>query len=234
MLETDEIYKLIGKIVLSENPGLLMKKIRENLEVKQKELAESIGVSPPVISDYEKGKRRKAGIRFIKKYVEGLIKLRGADSVILAMYQDKQGAMNNGIIDIKDYKKPIKIIDLIDAVQGKILTGDDMAEHYLFGHTVLDSIKAIIALKGEQFYRIFGKSSERALIFTKVGLGRSPMVAVRISPLKPRVVAIHGTQSVENLAIEMAKVENIVLALIPPIEISMLLNKINRLVEKND
>ncbi|MFP3132781.1 MAG: helix-turn-helix domain-containing protein [Nitrososphaeria archaeon] len=234
MLETDEIYKLIGKIVLSENPGLLMKKIRENLEVKQKELAESIGVSPPVISDYEKGKRRKAGVRFIKKYVEGLIKLRGADSVILAMYQDKQGAMNNGIIDIKDYKKPIKIIDLIDAVQGKILTGDDMAEHYLFGHTVLDSIKAIIALKGEQFYRIFGKSSERALIFTKVGLGRSPMVAVRISPLKPRVVAIHGTQSVENLAIEMAKVENIVLALIPPIEISMLLNKINRLVEKND
>jgi len=234
MLETDEIYKLIGKIVLSENPGLLMKKIRENLEVKQKELAESIGVSPPVISDYEKGKRRKAGVRFIKKYVEGLIKLRGADSVILAMYQDKQGAMNNGIIDIKDYKKPIKIIDLIDAVQGKILTGDDMAEHYFFGHTVLDSIKAIIALKGEQFYRIFGKSSERALIFTKVGLGRSPMVAVRISPLKPRVVAIHGTQSVENLAIEMAKVENIVLALIPPIEISMLLNKINRLVEKND
>jgi putative transcriptional regulator len=234
MLENDEIYKLIGKIVLSENPGLLMKKIRENLEVKQKELAESIGVSPPVISDYEKGKRRKAGVRFIKKYVEGLIKLRGADSVILAMYQDKQGAMNNGIIDIKDYKKPIKIIDLIDAVQGKILTGDDMAEHYLFGHTVLDSIKAIIALKGEQFYRIFGKSSERALIFTKVGLGRSPMVAVRISPLKPRVVAIHGTQSVENLAIEMAKVENIVLALIPPIEISMLLNKINRLVEKND
>ncbi|MFP3214137.1 MAG: helix-turn-helix domain-containing protein [Nitrososphaeria archaeon] len=233
-METDEIYKLIGKIVLSENPGLLMKKIRENLEVKQKELAESIGVSPPVISDYEKGKRRKAGVRFIKKYVEGLIKLRGADSVILAMYQDKQGAMNNGIIDIKDYKKPIKIIDLIDAVQGKILTGDDMAEHYLFGHTVLDSIKAIIALKGEQFYRIFGKSSERALIFTKVGLGRSPMVAVRISPLKPRVVAIHGTQSVENLAIEMAKVENIVLALIPPIEISMLLNKINRLVEKND
>mgnify|MGYP001626147508 CR=1 FL=1 len=233
-METDEIYKLIGKIVLSENPGLLMKKIRENLNVKQKELAESIGVSPPVISDYEKGKRRKAGVRFIKKYVEGLIKLRGADSVILSIYQDKQGAINGGIIDIKDYKKPIKVMDLIDAVQGKILTGDYMADHYLFGHTVLDSIKAIIALKGEQFYRIFGKSSERALIFTKVGLGRSPMVAVRISPLKPRVVAIHGTQSVEKLAIEMAKVENIVLALIPPIEISMLLDKINRLVEQND
>jgi putative transcriptional regulator len=233
-LETDEIYKLIGKIVLSENPGLLMKKIRENLNVKQKELAESIGVSPPVISDYEKGKRRKAGVRFIKKYVEGLIKLRGADSVILSIYQDKQGTVNGGIIDIKDYKKPIKVMDLIDAVQGKILTGDDMADHYLFGHTVLDSIKAIIALKGEQFYRIFGKSSERALIFTKVGLGRSPMVAVRISPLKPRVVAIHGTQSVEKLAIEMAKVENIVLVLIPPIEISMLLDKINRLVEQND
>ncbi|MDP8023622.1 MAG: helix-turn-helix domain-containing protein [Nitrososphaeria archaeon] len=233
-METDEIYKLIGKIVLSENPGLMMKKIRENLNVKQKELAEVIGVSPPVISDYEKGVRRKAGVRFIKKYIDGLIKLKGTDSVILSIYQDKQNVENSGIIDIKEYKKPIKVADLINSVEGQVLAGNEMIDHYLFGHTVLDSIKAIIALKGEQFYKIFGKSSERALIFTKVGLGRSPMVAVRISPLKPRLVAIHGTQNVEKLAIEMAKVEKIVLVLIPPIEISILLNKINKLVEQDD
>ncbi len=233
-METDEIYKLIGRIVLSENPGLIMKKIRENLDVKQKELAEVIGVSPPVISDYEKGVRRKAGVRFIKKYIDGLIKLKGTDSVILSIYQDKQNITNSGIIDIKDYKKPIRVADLINAVEGKVLTGNEMLDHYLFGHTILDSIRAIIALKGEQFYKIFGKSSERALIFTKVGLGRSPMVAVRISPLKPRLVAIHGTQDVEKLAIEMANVEKIVLIVIPPIEISMLINKINKLVESND
>ncbi|MEM3811092.1 MAG: hypothetical protein QXV38_02190, partial [Conexivisphaerales archaeon] len=52
----------------------------------------------------------------------------------------------------------------------------------------------------------------RALIFTKVGIGRSPMVAVRISPLKPRMVMMHGTQGVEKLAVEMASVENLILA----------------------
>jgi len=43
-----------------------------------------------------------------------------------------------------------------------------------------------------------------------VRLGRSPMVAVRVSPIKPAVVVIHGPRgNVDPLAIELAKAEGI-------------------------
>ncbi|MGC9208471.1 MAG: helix-turn-helix domain-containing protein [Nitrososphaeria archaeon] len=225
-MENDEIYKLVGRIVLSDNPGTLLRTLRNNLNLKQKELAELMGVSPPVISDYEKGRRRKAGARFIKKYLDALIKLKGVDAVVLSFYQGDNNTEGSGILEIKDYRKPLKVGEFVEGIGARVLSGENMLEHHLFGHTILDSIKAIIALKGEQFYRIFGKSSERALIFTKVGIGRSPMVAVRISPLKPRLVVVHGTSSVEPLAVEMARVENVMLAIAPQIDIQDLISKI--------
>ncbi|MGC8568674.1 MAG: helix-turn-helix domain-containing protein [Nitrososphaeria archaeon] len=225
-MENDEIYKLVGRIVLSDNPGTLLRTLRNNLNLKQKELAELMGVSPPVISDYEKGRRRKAGVRFIKKYLDALIKLKGVDAVVLSFYQGDNNTEGSGILEIKDYRKPLKVGEFVEGIGARVLSGENMLEHHLFGHTILDSIKAIITLKGEQFYRIFGKSSERALIFTKVGIGRSPMVAVRISPLKPRLVVVHGTSSVEPLAVEMARVENVMLAIAPQIDIQDLISRI--------
>ncbi len=83
----------------------------------------------------------------------------------------------------------------------------------LYGYTVVDSIKTIYALSGYDFYRIFGATTERALVFTKVGMGRSPLVAIRVSQLKPRLVVIHGPKEVDPLAIDLAKREGIILAL---------------------
>ncbi|MCL5672405.1 MAG: hypothetical protein M1566_02845 [Thaumarchaeota archaeon] len=83
----------------------------------------------------------------------------------------------------------------------------------LYGYTVVDSIKTIYALSGYDFYRIFGATTERALVFTKVGMGRSPLVAIRVSQLKPRMVVIHGPREVDPLAVELARKEQLVLAL---------------------
>jgi len=83
----------------------------------------------------------------------------------------------------------------------------------LYGYTVVDSIKTIYALSGYDFYRIFGATTERALVFTKVGMGRSPLVAIRVSQLKPRVVVIHGPREVDPLAVDLARREGLVLAL---------------------
>ena len=63
------------------------------------------------------------------------------------------------------------------------------------------------------FYRIFGTTTERVLIFTKVGMGRSPLVAIRVSQLKPRMVVLHGPKIVDPLAIELAQKDRIVLGL---------------------
>ena len=54
-----------------------------------------------------------------------------------------------------------------------------------------------------------GVTSERALIFTRVSTGRSPMIAVKVAPIKPAVVVIHGTKRVDPLAIRLAESERI-------------------------
>ena len=46
-----------------------------------------------------------------------------------------------------------------------------------------------------------------------MGLGRSPLVAIRVSRLKPRMVILNGPNQVDELAIELSKRENIILGI---------------------
>jgi putative transcriptional regulator len=101
---------------------------------------------------------------------------------------------------------------VIQAVDGEVVAGD-IENTLIYGYTVVDSIKTIYALSGYDFYRIFGATTERAIIFTKVGVGRSPLVAVRVSQLKPRMVVIHGPTQPDAVAVELARREGIILGL---------------------
>ena len=78
---------------------------------------------------------------------------------------------------------------------------------------MLDSIKTIYALSGYDFYKIYGATTERLIVFTKVGLGRSPMVAIRVVHLKPRMVVLHGPKTVDQVGKALAERERIILAL---------------------
>ena len=62
----------------------------------------------------------------------------------------------------------------------------------LFGYTIVDSLNAILQLSSDEFSRIYGWSTERALIFAGVSNGKSPMVAIRVTPFKPRCVVLQG------------------------------------------
>jgi len=56
-------------------------------------------------------------------------------------------------------------------------------------------------------------------------MGRSPLVAIRVSQLKPRMVVIHGPREVDPLAVDLAKREGILLALSgAPTEESLIAN----------
>jgi len=91
--------------------------------------------------------------------------------------------------------------------------GEEALGQDVFGYTVIDSVKAIQMLSGLDFYRIFGATSERALIFVGVSRGRSPMIAVKISPFKPRIVVLQGKiVEVDPLAVGLARNEGIPLA----------------------
>ncbi|MDE1854194.1 MAG: helix-turn-helix domain-containing protein [Thaumarchaeota archaeon] len=187
-----------------------MRAWREKLGIKQKALADSLGISASVLSDYESGRRPSPGARFIKKYIEALVKLdEGKARVVSKLVSTEK---DEAILSIGEYVSPIDATRVLEALDAKVLAGEP-ENVKLYGYTVVDSIKTIYALSGYDFYRIFGATTERALVFTKVGMGRSPLVAIRVSQLKPRMVVIHGPREVDPLAVELARREGLVLAL---------------------
>ena len=65
--------RIAGEIVLSDEPGVLMKRWRETFSTSQTRLARKIGISLSVVSDYESGRRNNPGVKFIKRYIEALL-----------------------------------------------------------------------------------------------------------------------------------------------------------------
>ncbi len=206
----DSIAKIAGDVVASQEPGKTLRVWREKLGIRQIHLARELKLSPSVLSDYESGRRPSPGVLFVRKYVEALVVLdEGKGRLISKLFSSDQ---SSAILAIGEFVKPVKAQAVIQAVEGEVVAGD-VDNALIYGYTVVDSIKTIYALSGYDFYRIFGATTERAIIFTKVGVGRSPLVAVRVSQLKPRMVVIHGPTQPDGVAVELARREGIILGL---------------------
>jgi putative transcriptional regulator len=206
----EAVSRIAGSIVVNDQPGRALKSWREKLGIKQIELARAMGLAASVLSDYESGRRPSPGVQFVRRYVECLISLDETKNRMVPklISFDDGGA----ILSIGEFQKPVDAKLLVNAVKGQVLSGE-VDGVKIYGYTVLDSIRTIYALSGYDFYRIFGSTTERALVFTKVGMGRSPLVAVRVSQLKPRMIVIHGPRVIDTLAVELAKKERIILVL---------------------
>jgi len=207
----DVLAKIAGNVVANPNPCSALKVWICYLNVKQIQLARAMKISPSVLSDYESGRRSSPGVAFIKKYIEALIKLdRDHQRILDGIMEPKD---KSAVIAIGEFKEPVHARKIVELVNGVVLKGEERLTMNIYGYTILDSIKAIYDLSGFDFYRIFGATTERALIFTKVGLGRSPLVAIRVSQLKPRMVILQGPKVVDPLAIDLAEKERIILVL---------------------
>jgi len=208
--DSDALAKIAGNVVASPDAGKAMRAWREKLGIKQKVLADSLRISASVLSDYESGRRPSPGVQFVKRYVEALVRLdEGKGRVVSKLVS---GVQDEAILAIGEYTAPVEASRILKGLNATVLVGEPESVR-LYGYTVVDSIKTIYALSGYDFYRIFGATTERVLIFTKVGMGRSPLVAIRVSQLKPRVVVIHGPREVDPLAVDLARREGLVLAL---------------------
>ena len=73
----------------------------------------------------------------------------------------------------------------------------------------MDSLKAILTLSSQDYLQIYGWSIERAIIFTDVHYGRSPMVAIRAHPLTPAMVVYQNPDNTDPLAIKLAEREGV-------------------------
>ena len=207
---SDALAKIAGNVVASPDPGRAMRAWREKLGIRQKALADSLHISASVLSDYESGRRPSPGVGFVRKYVEALVRLDESKGRVVPQLVASE--KDEAILSIGEFHSPIPASRLLKALDATVIAGDPESVR-LYGYTVVDSIKTIVALSGYDFYRIFGATTERALVFTKVGMGRSPLVAIRVSQLKPRVVVIHGPKVVDPLAVDLARREGLVLAL---------------------
>ena len=204
--------KIAGEITLSPKPGLTMRKWRNIFNISQTDLAKHLNLSPSVISDYESGRRKSPGIKTVKRVIEGFIKideLRGGS--ILHQY-DPIIKTREGIIEIMEYPYAIDAETLIKTIEGKVVTkGKRGLKKKVKGFTLVDSIKTIENITPVDYAHLYGWSPERALIFTGIQYGRSPMIAVRIHPVKPSIVVYHKPGSIDPLAIKLADRENIAL-----------------------
>ena len=208
----DELLsKIGGSIIANSYPNQALKSWRKRLSIKQVDLARIMDISPSVLSDYESGRRPSPGISFVKRYIEALIELdKERDKFLEKLTESSKGS---AILDIGEFQESIPASEVVKLVDGKILSGEKYLERKIYGFTLLDSIQTIYSLSGFDYYKIFGATTKRVLIFTNVGLGRSPLVAIRVSQFKPRMVVLHGPTSVDKLAIDLAEQEQIVFSL---------------------
>jgi putative transcriptional regulator len=211
---------IAGEVTLSENPGGALKKWRQILDISQKDLAKALNISPSVISDYESGRRKSPGVEFVRKYTQAIVaqdrrKKGGITGKIPAA--EKSGA----ILDMREFLNPMTGRQFIKHVHGKAIACADLLEEKICGYTVIDSIKAILELSESDFPQIYGINNQRAIIFTKVHMGRSPMIAIKVTKPKPVLVIFHGVspREVDKLAVKIAEAEKI------PLVVSMTENE---------
>lgn len=221
---------MAGDITLSEKPGESLKKWRSNFEISQTDIANYLKVSPSVISDYESGRRKSPGTLIVKKIVECLLEIdmdRGSKKIHAYESILTLESGTKSIYSTYEYTIPIQLAKLVNIIEGNIVYRG--VERPLYGFSVIDSQKAILELSSHEFQKLYGWSTDRAMIFTKVSTGKSPMVAIRVTNLKPGAVVLHGLrkEEVEPVAIKMAEVDRI-----PLVATTMDLDHIVQLLRK--
>ena len=206
---------IVGEIVLSQNPNRVIKKWRNIFKVSQKNLASNLGITASVVSDYESGRRKSPGIKVVKKYIESLLNIdteKGGHIIRSFIKSSQPAALSSAIIDIKEFSEGISVNEFCRLINADVVTKKTGVHEMVYGYTIIDSLKAITELSFSDLIKLYGITTQRALIFTKVSTGRSPLVAIKVTNLHPALVVLHGPTNVDEIAKRIAEAENIPLA----------------------
>lgn len=203
--------RMAGEIAMSDSPGSAMKKWRELFGVSQVELSKHLKISASTISDYEGNRRASPGVGIIKRFVNALMEMDGQKGGEVLRNLVKFNAPTEGApYTIHDFSTPISGIDFSRQIDAKIAANPNYLDTIkLFGYTLLNSLSVILEMSPADYPRLFGTTTERAFIFDQVETGRSPMVVIRVAPIKPKLVVIQNVDVVDKLAIKIAQVEKI-------------------------
>jgi putative transcriptional regulator len=189
----DLARRIAGEITLSDEPGATLRKWRTDFDVSQTTLADHLDVSSSVVSDYESGRRESPGIGVVSRMVNALLDIdeaRGGSRIRQYARVVGAGFESDIVQDLREYPTAIRLPRVYEAMGAtEVVRGDT---DRVSGHTVIDSIEAITRLSSEEFYRLYGESTNRVLAFTNVTRGESPLVALRVVNPTPNAVVLHG------------------------------------------
>ena len=219
--------KIAGEIVLSDNAGDVIQKWRNIFKIPQRRLADQIGVMPSVISDYENGRRKSPGIKVIKRMVDAMIALdEKIGGKIIHDFLDfpSRSVLSSALLDMREFKSPRTIKSFCKSLNAPLVVRDDLKNNKIHGYSVIDSMKAIMEVSAVDMVKLYGLTSERVLIFTGAHSGRSSMVALKVTNLRPGLVILHGSERIDELAKRIAELEGIPVAITKIKKVSDLLN----------
>ena len=222
--------KIAGEIAISPDPGKTIRKWREEFGLSQHQLADAMQVSHSVISDYESGRRKSPGVGVVKKMVEAFIELDIQNgSPVVSKYNPDYKL--DCILAMDEFPSGASVEQVVEALGGRNMNPDRVLAKKVYGYTIVDSIKVILSLGSQDYLKIYGWNIERALIFTNVHFGRSPMIAVRAHPLSPAMVVYQQPEKVDPLAVKLARLEGISLVT-SDLSVEEMVEKLNSLKER--
>lgn len=212
-ISRENLAKIIaGSIVLSPNPGSEIEKWRSIFKLHQYTLAEKMGVMSSVVSDYEAGRRKSPGVGMVKKIVDALLAADEERGSFVAhefdgIYSGEK--LSDAIIDTRNLAAPKTIRAVADSLNGKLIAEKEDESKNIYGYTIIDSIRAIVELSPNEFSKLCCLADGKAIVFTGVQSGKSPLVAIKAANIKPGVVIFQGMAELDTLAERIARIENI-------------------------
>jgi len=225
--------KIAGEIVLSKIPGETIRKWREVFKIPQTDLAKKLGISPSVISDYESGRRKSPGINMIKKLVNAMIDIdneKGGKIVneFLSLYQNSE--FESFVLSAREFERPVRITEFIKWINGEPCY--KFEDRDIFGYYLIDSEKAIMQLSPTDLFKVSPLINMRCIIFTNLTRGRSPLIALRLTNLKPGLIVLHGIRKVDDIALRIAKIDELPLAIAYVSRVENLIEKLENFSSK--
>ncbi len=208
--------RIAGEIALSDHPGMTMRVWRERFRLPQIVLADYLGISPSVISDYESGRRKSPGTSTIRRFVMALLALdeRDGGQVTSAFVRlmDVSLVDLNIVLAMSDFNTSMTSREFCEKLRCTIKAGEEHLDREIYGYTLVDVERAVKELNSEAFFKLFGATTERCLVFTNVKTGRAPMIAIKSQEFKPTLVVLHGVSQLDRLVLELSEQMKIPLA----------------------
>lgn len=199
-----------GDIILSNDTSYALKRWREMFGMSQTALAKALKISPSVISDYEAGRRKSPGSVTIRRIVQTFIRAdEQQKGRVIRAFTHMFGTQLpfDVVLETREFEGSIDGKSFCEAIKGEVVSNEDLLDRKIFGYTVIDSHQAILNLSASEFERLYGLTAERALIFTGVTMGRSPMVAIKVKGITPGLIVFHGKlKQVDPLGIKIAEI----------------------------